>query len=87
MAQQELRSWWVITRKYHPPKEYPPAETVYVMGDDGPLLFDRQMDAGRHRSAYRLPRSQWELLEVYKGDDGELHWAVPGWQRRLRQRT
>ena len=84
MEAQEAKSWWVITEKYHPPKSYPRAEPEYVMGDDGPMLFDREKDAGRWKTHLRLGQRSWEVIEVYTGEDGKLHRAFPGWQRRLR---
>ena len=63
---------WAIVRVYRPPKLDPRPEPEYVEGDDGPLLFDREKDAGRWRTHLRLGRRSWSVVKVRMGEDGKL---------------
>ncbi|MCH7849033.1 MAG: hypothetical protein IIB53_11785 [Planctomycetes bacterium] len=65
MEPHDAKTHWAITRVYRTPKGFPLAEPQYVMGDCGPLLFDRQKDAVRRTS--ELGQSYWEVVKVRWG--------------------
>ncbi len=75
MEPQDAKTHWAITRVYRPPNEFARAEVEYVMGDDGPLLFDRQKDAVRRTSELGLGQRGWDVVKVRWGEDGKLHRA------------
>ncbi len=75
MEPQDAKTHWAITRVYRSPKEFPRAEVEYVMGDDGPLLFDRQKDAARRTSELGSGQRRWEVVKVRWGEAGKLHRA------------
>lgn len=65
---------WAIVRVYRPPKLSPLPEPQYVMGDDGPLLFelDRQKDAVRWKTHLGLGQRSWKVVKVRMGEDEKL---------------